>query len=112
MKLLICGGRDYADYDAFTRAMNRLPFKPSIVIEGGATGADRMGRQWAISKGIHYATVPALWDAYGLSAGGRRNSAMIILSPDYCVAFPGGTGTADMVRQCEKYNVTCWEPYT
>lgn len=111
MKVLVCGGRDYSDHDAFLKVMNMLPFRPSLIIEGGAKGADRMARHWAIQNGVHYATVPALWDAFGRSAGHRRNSAMLMLNPEYCVALPGGNGTADMVRQCIEDNITVWQPY-
>ncbi len=111
MKLLVCGGRDYDNYNAFLSAMDQLPFRPSIIIEGGAKGADRMGRRWAIQNGVHYATVPALWAVYDNAAGPKRNSAMLILNPDYCLAMPGGTGTADMVKQCQRFGVVVWEPY-
>ncbi len=111
MRVLICGGRDYTDAAALESAMSLLPFSPSIVIEGGARGADRLGRQWAIKNGIHYATVPALWDAFGKSAGGRRNSAMLLLQPEYCIALPGGTGTKNMVKQCAGRSIPVWEPY-
>jgi len=86
VKLLVCGGRDYSDYNAFLLVMDQLPFRPSIIIEGGATGADRMGRRWGIQNGVHYATVPALWDVFNNAAGPIRNSAMLILNPDYCLA--------------------------
>ena len=91
--------------------MKMLPFRPSLIIEGGAKGADRMARNWAIQNGIHYAIVPALWDAFGRSAGSRRNSAMLMLTPDYCVAMPGGSGTANMIRQCADENIAVWQPY-
>lgn len=111
MNVLVCGGRDFKDKEAFDTAMNQLPFKPDIIIEGGARGADNLGRLWAASKGIHHATVPAMWDEYGKSAGHLRNSAMIHLNIGYCVAFPGGRGTADMVKKCRDKNITVWTPY-
>lgn len=111
MKLLVCGGRDYKDVVAFEDAMARLPFTPSVVIEGGAKGADSLARAWAAERGIHFATVPALWEFYAKAAGGNRNTAMLIFQPDYCVAFPGGTGTADMVDKCLEAGVPVWAPY-
>lgn len=111
MNLLICGGRDFNDYKKLCDAMSKLPFKPAVIIEGGAKGADRLGRQWAISNGVHYATVPALWNTFGLKAGPKRNDAMLLLTVHYCLAMPGGVGTADMVKKCEKDGIVYWKPY-
>lgn len=108
--LLVCGGRDYENYVALSNAIILLP-QPSIIIEGGALGADRLARRWAIEHGVHYATVPALWDYYKKGAGPRRNSAMLILNPNYCLAMPGGTGTHDMKQKCIENNITVWAPY-
>lgn len=87
MKLLVCGGRGYNDRAAFDAAMDRLPFTPTLIIEGDALGTDRMAREWAKARGIHFATVPALWYCYENAAGGKRNTAMLILKPDYCLAM-------------------------
>ncbi len=111
MRVLVCGGRHYNDFDAAKRALDALPVKPSIIIEGGAKGGDRMGRLWAEENGIHYATVPALWNKFGRAAGFKRNEAMLLLKPQYCVAFPGGRGTASMIELCTSYGVIVWRPY-
>ena len=68
-----------------------------------------MGRQWAVANGVHYAEVPALWDRYGNKAGTLRNTAMLLLTPEYCIAMPGNTGTANMVRQCKKMGIPVWD---
>lgn len=117
MKLLVCGGRDYADAEALDHVLE-LAFEHHgwtaarvILIEGGARGADRLARQWATANGVHCATVPALWASHGKAAGHQRNAAMLeLLRPDYCIAFPGGAGTADMVRRCQAANVPVWSP--
>lgn len=42
---------------------------------------------------------PAKWKMYGRSAGAIRNAVMLSeFQPDIVVAFPGGRGTAHMVR--------------
>jgi len=111
MILLICGGRFFNDYEALCAAMRELPFVPEIIIEGGAKGADSLARSWASSNGVHWAEVPALWTNYYKAAGGLRNSAMLLLKPDYCLAMPGNSGTADMVAKCKDNNITVWGPY-
>jgi hypothetical protein len=78
MRLLICGGRNFNDMQRLEVVMNHLNFEPSIIIEGGCTGADRLAREWAKKYKIHYATVPALWEQFGNPAGRCRNSAMLL----------------------------------
>lgn len=104
MKVLICGGRDFADAVLVDKTLTRIALRSDapfmLLIEGGATGADRLARQWAKGHGIHVATIEALWDFYGNAAGPRRNTIMLNeLAPDVVVAFPGGRGTADMVKK-------------
>jgi len=111
MILLVCGGRFFNDYEALCAAMRLLPFSPEIIIEGGAKGADSLARGWATENGVHYAEVPALWTNFNKAAGGLRNSAMLLLKPNYCLAMPGNSGTRDMINKCLENNVTVWEPY-
>lgn len=96
--VIVCGGRNYADHERAFAALDEIHKRRplAVVIEGGATGADRMARNWAFSRGIHCATVPALWDKRGRAAGMLRNMAMMRLKPDGVIAFPGGRGTENM----------------
>lgn len=110
-KLLVCGGRDFTDYSKLELALKNLPFTPAIIIEGGYRGADTLAKQWAIYNSIHYAEVPALWEAFGGRAGPLRNYAMYLLNPEYCLAMPGGKGTQDMVNLCTTNNIPVWRPY-
>lgn len=113
VKLLVCGGRDFADEPFLERTLDAVHAKRplSILIHGDAQGADTLAMMWAKRRGIHYASVPALWDALGKAAGPRRNEAMLLLSPDAVVAFPGGRGTAHMITAARKAGVhIVWEP--
>ena len=75
----------------------------TALIEGGAPGADRAAREWAQEHQVKAVTVPALWDLHGKAAGPIRNQRMVDdFKPDLVVAFPGGTGTADMVQRARK----------
>lgn len=114
MKVIVCGGRDYADRDALFAAMDRAHAKRpiTIVIHGDAPGADRLAGEWAADRGVLSAAVKALWDRHGRRAAGpRRNRGMLTLGPDAVIAFPGGTGTADMVCAAREAGVAVWEPY-
>ncbi len=109
-KVLVCGGRDYLG-DVTCLGELRQLFTIDLLIAGGAKGADKRAADWARARGIHVAEVQALWDFYGKAAGFKRNSAMRILGPDYCVAFPGGKGTEMMVKLCEDNQILVWRPY-
>lgn len=101
MIILVTGGRDYADQDAVFTTLDavtaHLPTLDGVVlVQGDARGADKLAKRWAEVRGVHCASVPALWNKWPMSAGPKRNSAMLLLKPDILVAFPGGKGTKDM----------------
>ena len=108
IRLLVCGGRDFADYalmqtylDSFVAGMRESHAGARIVlINGGATGADALAVKWA-STCPYIDTVEtylAQWHLYGRMAGPIRNQQMLSHGrPDTVIAFPGGRGTADMV---------------
>ena len=98
---VFCGSREWTDRARIRRDLESLP-AGSVVIEGGARGADRIAREEAHALGIHVATVMALWDFYDRPAGCWRNEAMVRLQPDYVYAYPlGGPGTAHMIEVAE-----------
>lgn len=112
-RVIIYGGRDYSDEAyAFARLdALHIVFGFTAVIEGGARGADRIGRRWAESRGVPVETYAADWgnlDAPGASikvgangpynarAGFDRNRDMANAKLDLGVQFPGGRGTEHM----------------
>ena len=112
MIVLITGGRDYTNHIDFDTAMSLLPFTPTLIVHGGARGADNLADLWSKKHGVFVVRMDALWDSHGKGAGPKRNQAMLhFIKPDYCVALPGGNGTADMVRRCEKAGIIVWKPY-
>ena len=100
MRVLVCGGRDYNDADRIGSVLWRLEPFPSMIIHGCASGADTLAGSWAERYGVPVAEYPADWKAHGKGAGPIRNAKMLLdAKPDLVVAFPGGRGTADMVRK-------------
>ena len=78
----------------------------SVVIEGGAEGADRCARLWANANVIVTFEYPADWKAYGKKAGYLRNIRMRDEGkPDVVIAFPGGKGTQMMVDLAKEKNI-------
>jgi predicted Rossmann-fold nucleotide-binding protein len=102
MKVLVCGGRDFADFAMLSEEMMRLLAERDVdaIIHGGARGADSMAGEFANATGIEEIVFPADWKKYGRRAGPIRNQQMLDEGkPDLVVAFPGGRGTADMVER-------------
>lgn len=107
-RVVVSGGRRYRNamqvWVILTRLHRKHPIK--VLIEGGATGADRLSRDWAYKHDVVYETYMADWDQYGPSAGPLRNTQMILDGkPDLAVIFPGKDGTNNMFRQCIKRGV-------
>lgn len=113
MRVLVCGGRNFDRPTTVYRALDALHKKVGIdvVIEGNARGADRMAGYWARKNRIENRKFPADWDAFGKSAGHIRNAQMLTEGqPDMVVAFPGGPGTANMVKRAEDAGIDVYRP--
>lgn len=105
MRLLVCGGRKYHDrvlvYSVLDDHLRRtrLSHKELVIIHGDSSGADHLARDWARSRKVPIIPFPAKWRE-GRRAGPIRNTLMLKEGrPRKIIAFPGGPGTADMVRQ-------------
>jgi len=104
MRVLVTGGRHYHFKDAVFIVLDSISVRRGIecVIHGGATGADAMAAAWATSRRVPAVACPANWKMDGKMAGLIRNSAMLRdHAIDMVLAFPGGRGTADMVRKAK-----------
>jgi hypothetical protein len=110
--MLVCGGRHYRNDQAVRLILEAALrwYAPLTIIAGGARGADRLARAWADERGVPCVTYPANWALHGMSAGPIRNRQMLVEGkPDMVFAFPGGSGTADMVRQAREAGVLVLE---
>ena len=101
MRVLVCGGRDYKNWATITKTLDALTV--TLLIHGAAPGADTLASVWACTQRVPQLPFPltdADWERLGKKAGPMRNARMLTEGkPDLVVAFPGGKGTADMVRQ-------------
>lgn len=108
MRVLVCGGRDYHDLDKIKETLWGMFDKDDTVtlIHGDARGADKLSEtalKEYFNGGFEVLRFPADWGKYGKRAGPIRNQQMLDEgAPDLVVAFPGGSGTADMVLRAEK----------
>lgn len=80
----------------------RLKYPKMKLMHGGATGADSWAHTWAVNKNVEVKVFKANWDLYDNAAGPVRNAEMVAQKPDIVIAFPGGTGTNNMITQSLK----------
>ncbi len=111
MLIIVCGGRDYLDARRVNDVLDalRLEIGEFTVIEGGATGADHCAQLWALARKVPLKTVHADWNAHGRAAGPIRNKQMLELGAQLVIAFPGGRGTANMMKQARAAGVAVRE---
>lgn len=106
--VLVCGGRNYANQEAVWAALDALQPPPTAVLTGGAPGADSLAARWAHARDIRCIPVYAQWRNHGRAAGPIRNRKLISMHPALILAFPGGSGTRNMVRQAEAAGLRVW----
>lgn len=121
MRVLICGGRDYNDWRSFRNELEKIAIirfpktEPDeygnylydvTIISGAARGTDTLAIDWAVVNWTGLQTYPADWKTHGKAAGPIRNQQMIDEGkPDLVIAFPGGSGTKDMIRRAKKAGI-------
>lgn len=114
IRLLVCGGRHYNEREKVYRALDLLLEKYTIevLIHGDAPGADQLADDWAKSRGVPRLPFPAKWSKYRLRAGPVRNQQMMDeANPTAGVAFPGNSGTRDMITRLRKAGIKVWQPF-
>lgn len=112
MRVLVCGGRDFEDETAVNNFLFRLDDERNItsIIHGGANGADSLAGETAVRLRVPCQVFRANWKRDGKAAGPIRNQRMLDEGkPDLVVAFPGGRGTADMIRRARAAGVEVME---
>src|SRR5689334_23019946 len=95
MRVLVCGGRDYADWekmDRVLRLVDRTKGPIKTLIHGAARGADSLAAKWSEDTGLaacgEVLAFPADWEKHGRSAGPIRNQQMLDEGrPDMVIAF-------------------------
>ncbi len=107
-KIIVCGGRDFADRALLELALDRQIRERGIseLHHGDARGADRLAGKYARRNGIPEVKHPADWSRDGRAAGFRRNTRMLEqVRPDRVIAMPGGSGTEHMVKLARRAGV-------
>lgn len=124
--VLVCGGRNYGRvpprtpeneleaakekaekekdilFEILDLFHNHQPI--TLIVQGYAEGADKLAHEWAVernvrSTGAKHRVTHSMWNKLGKGAGFIRNKNMRDEErPNHVIAFPGGNGTANMVR--------------
>ncbi len=108
MRVLICGDRNWANVKVIRNVIKKL--KPTVIIEGGAKGADRIAWDVAEELDIKALEFKADWLKEGRAAGPIRNKKMLVEGkPDLVVAFhndiDASKGTKNMLKQAQKAGI-------
>jgi len=104
MRVIVCGGCAVGDKDSTFSALDKLHAeKPiAVIVHGGTHGADALAGQWAEARAIAVEVFAPNWKRFGRSgAVHKRNQQMVDAGADLCVAFPGGRGTADVIKRAQ-----------
>jgi hypothetical protein len=77
-------------------------WKPTVVLSGGARGADYLGELWAKENGVPLEIYPAHWAMHGKAAGPIRNREMARHAEALIALWDGKSrGTKDMIDVAE-----------
>ncbi len=108
MIALFCGSRSWTDVEPIKADLAGLP-SSTIIVHGGADGADTIAEREAGKLGLHTAVVRPLYVYYPSRAAPIiRNGAMLLLKPDVVYAYratQGSGGTGNMIHQAQDAGV-------
>lgn len=106
--VLVCGDRNWTNRASITKRLKSLP-KSTLILHGGARGADTIAGEEAAKLGLKVEVFPAEWDKYGPAAGPIRNVKMLDRKPNLVIAFhpdlAKSRGTAHTVREARKRQI-------
>lgn len=108
-RILITGSRNFSHTDLMEEALERHIDQPedTVVIHGGARGADALAGALSENRGCTIEIFEAQWDKYGKGAGGIRNQLMVDSGADICLAFPleNSVGTYDCIKRAKSAGI-------
>ena len=84
MKIAVVGSRSFDDPKFMAHILRHYDI--TVLISGGAKGADYYGKLYAFEHQILYREYPADWDRFGKTAGFLRNK-QIVADCEMVIAF-------------------------
>jgi hypothetical protein len=102
MAVAVIGSRTFRDYELLTRVLDRYQqtVKISLIISGGAAGADKLAEIYAKERGIKTSIMKPDWKKHGKVAG-ILNNVEIVTNANAVFAFWDGKsrGTQDAITK-------------
>ncbi len=100
----VVGSRDFKDYSQMESVLSEIEI--SLIVSGGARGADSLAELYASENSIPFTVYIARWELHGKAAGVIRNR-LIVDNADMVVAFwdgvsPGTKHTIEYARSVGK----------
>lgn len=101
MKVAVIGSRSFNDYEEVKRILSEI--KITLLISGGASGADSLGERYAKENNIETKIFLPDWNKHGKVAGLLRNTD-IVNEAELVVAFWDGVskGTKDSLNKAQE----------
>lgn len=98
MRTIIAGSRDCIDMGALLEAIGECGWLPTLVVCGGARGADELGKRWANEHGVPVELYLPDWNVHGRAAGPIRNAEMAANAEALIALWDGRSrGTRHMI---------------
>lgn len=99
MKVAVVGSRSFEDYALLKKTLDELYPNITLIVSGGARGADSLSEQYAKEEGIRTLIFKPDWEKHGRAAGFIRNRD-IVENADMVIAFHDGQskGTANSIE--------------
>lgn len=110
MKTIIAGSRDaqLSMSDLFS-IIEKAGFPITEVVSGNSGNIDKLGEQWAKGVKLPITQFNAAWQAYGSSAGPRRNRQMADYAEALIAIWDGKSrGTLNMIKEATKRKLTVY----
>jgi hypothetical protein len=103
MKVAVIGSRGFNNYELVKKTLSNIEI--TLLVSGGADGADSLGEQYAIENKIETKIFLPDWEKHKRAAGMIRNTD-IVNESEVVVAFWDGTskGTLDSINKAKKAN--------
>lgn len=101
MKVAVIGSRSFNDYERLKSVLSLFPI--SVIVSGGAVGADSLGERYADENNIQKEILLPQWDLFGKKAGLMRNTT-IIENSEIVIAFwdQKSKGTRDSIGKANQ----------
>lgn len=109
MRTIIAGSRTWISPRRLEWVVSICGWTPTVVISGGARGADQRGEQWAHKHGVPCERFLPDWETFGKSAGYKRNLQMAEAADALIALWDGKSrGTKHMIDIAREKNMTIY----